>query len=173
MKTIINLQRIKTIILALLLAAALPVAADQHGGQPGKGPKGGPDDLTPMLGQMQQMLRQLELSDEQREAIRAIMHSNRGNFAANRAATEANRETLHAVITATELDSKALAELATAEGELASARVMMFGEAAASMLTVLTAEQRLQLQAMEPRARGERQRRQGKGGPDAGGRAGS
>ena len=50
------------------------------------------------------------------------MHSNRDNFAANRAASQANRETLHAVITAAELDSQALARAATAEGELASER---------------------------------------------------
>jgi Spy/CpxP family protein refolding chaperone len=163
MNSIINARSIRTLSLALLLAAALPLAADQHGGPHGNGPGGSPDDMGPMLGQVRQMLGQLELTDQQREAVRAIMHSNRGNFAANRAATQANRAALHAVVTASELDSEELARLASAEGQLASERVMMFGESASSILAVLTDEQRAELQTMEPVARGERPRRQGRG----------
>lgn len=134
-------------LLALVLAASTTALARHHGEG---GPGAGRDDfgMAPMMGHMQRMLEQLELDEQQQAAVKAIMDANRDSIAAHQATAHGNRARLHSLLTAPGLDQDALAALAEDEGQLATERVMMFGQTASQVLGVLNEEQRASLRAM-------------------------
>jgi protein CpxP len=152
-----SMTRIGTAVGAAMLtvglgAAALSMAGDQQQNQapsadgrrgpgfggPGRG-RGGPGGPMGPLGGLP--LRELNLSESQREQVRAIVESREAETRAIGERAMAAREALHAATTAASFDeglvrSKA-AELATVEADMAVARARVY----ADVFQMLTPEQ--------------------------------
>lgn len=138
---------------ALLATTSLAVAGPDHPGH-------GPDGSDPVAGAQRRLagaVKRLDLSDDQRAAMRAVFEANRDDLAANRQASRVVREELQALLQEDSLDEAALAELARREGELAEERVLLGAGLASRVLAELDADQRDQLQAMRA-GRDERRR---------------
>jgi Spy/CpxP family protein refolding chaperone len=142
------------LITALLSAAPLAYAGPDHPGH-------GPDRSDPVAGVQRRLagaVKRLDLTDEQRAAVRTVFEENRDDLKANRKASLAVREELHALLMQDSLDEDALAELARREGELAEERVLLGVGLASQVLAELDETQREELQAM--RSDREERRRQ-------------
>jgi protein CpxP len=146
---------LRTFLLAGLLAtSSLAIAGPGH---PGHG-QDGFDPVSTVHRHLAGAVKRLDLSDDQRSAVRAIFEDNRDDLRANMEASHAVRKELQALLMADTLDEDALAELAGREGELAEERVLLGAGLASQVLAELDPDQRAELQAM--RAEREERRRE-------------
>jgi Spy/CpxP family protein refolding chaperone len=108
----------------------------------GPGGPGGPMGMLPMLG------RQLNLTDAQRDQIKAIGQSHTDEWKALADRERAARTALNAAVTADAIDEAAIrqksAEVAAVDADMAVARA----HAHAEVLQILTADQKAQLKAL-------------------------
>ena len=160
-----------SVMTALLLAASgMAVAQD---GDPGPGNKGKrphhgmqAPPRTVMEGVMRAVKR-LDLSEEQKEGIRATVHGLKGELQPVMAEMKTAQRELRELITSGSFDEQAVAALAKKQGDLTEQRIMLTSAAAANVLGRLTEEQRTQLETMaaerKQRAKGKRGGK-GKGG---------
>jgi Spy/CpxP family protein refolding chaperone len=114
----------------------------RHGGPGGPGgPMGGPMGMLPML-------RRLNLTDAQRDQIKAIADSHKDEWKALAERERTARTALNNAVTADTIDEAAIrqksAEVAAVDADAAVARA----RAHAEMLQVLTADQKAQLKTM-------------------------
>lgn len=128
---------------AALVAAVTAVAAPYH-----HGPGDGGDDSVMMLQRLARAVERLQLTEAQRDNIRATLEARHEELVAIREASRELRLQLHELVTADTLDEAALAELARQEGELAAERTMIAAGAGHAVLAELDAAQREELELM-------------------------
>jgi Spy/CpxP family protein refolding chaperone len=121
-----------------------------RGGPGGPGRPGGPMGMLPMLG------RHLNLTDTQRDQIKAIADSHKEEWKALADRERATRQALNALVMADTIDEAAIrqksAEVAAVNADAAVARA----HAHAEVFQILTADQKAQLKAL-----GDKRQRQG------------
>ncbi len=139
-----------TIITTLLLTAAGTALAQNYSGEPGekgrhhqRGPQG-----MPVVHQLMRGLKRLDLDDEQRASIEAVMQGLKAEVRPIMQETKAGHLQLKELIKADTYDEEAVAALAEKEGELAAERVMLSSKAMSEAFGQLTDEQRVQLAEM-------------------------
>ena len=139
--------------IALAAVAALMAGADLAAqGRGGRGPFGG-------------ALRHLDLTDQQRESIRATVREHRENGAAQQRELRAALRELHAATTGEVVNETTIRALAAAAAPLQADAAVRRAQLNAAILAVLTADQRAELNAMRENARDNRRaRRQGRRG---------
>ena len=139
-----------TIITALLLTVSGMAMAQDFNGEPGN--KGQRDHRgmqgNPMVDQIMRGLRRLDLEDEQRENIRAIMQGLRAETSPVMQKTRALHLQLKELIKADVYDADAVTTLAVQEGDFAAERLMITSRALSQVYGHLTQEQRDELAAM-------------------------
>lgn len=140
----------QTVALTALLTAA-PLALADH--DRGHRAQGGYDPTSSVQRKLTRAMKQLDLSEEQESAVRAIFEDNREDLQANREATRAVREDIRALLDSWPLDEAALASLAEREGELAEERVVLTSTLASEVLAELDEDQRAELDAMREERR--------------------
>jgi len=107
----------------------------------------------PILEQVVRALHRLDLSDEQKENIRAAMRDLRADTSPIIDEIKAGHRQLRELITATEYDENAVAEVAAKEGNLAAERLLIASRTLATVLGYLTDEQRARLDEMAAQRR--------------------
>lgn len=142
---------------ALLIAAGSALAQD-HGdrGKGGKHQRGGSEGST-IVEQFTRELRQLDLSDEQKDNVKGIMQDLRTQSKSISDDLRDNQMALKDVIQADSWDENGAAQLAAIEGDLTAQRTLMTTKALAGIYAQLNTEQRAELaakaeQRMERRA---------------------
>ena len=139
-----------TIVTTLLLTAAGTALAQDLYGEPGKkgqrhqrGPQG-----MPVVQQLMRGLKRLDLDDEQKASIKAVMQDLKAEVRPIMQEIKAGHVQLKELIKADSYDEKAVATLAEQEGNLAAERLMITSKALSEVFSQLTDEQRDQLAAM-------------------------
>ena len=140
---------IGTMITALLLTTTGTALAK---GFDGPGRKGHHHQqgiqAMPVIEKLMHALRRLDLDDQQRENIRAIMKGLKTEARPIIEATRAGHAQLKELIKAETYDANAVAALAEKEGALAAQRRMIASQALSNVFSQLTDEQRDELDAM-------------------------
>ena len=163
-------KRIKLVLLlAALAASGMAMAADHgdrgkpmhHRGGPDMGMhnRGGPDMGMQVIEHLKRALRRLDLSDEQRDAIRSNMSGMREDLRPLVKQIHEGRRELHEIISSGEYDPEAAAVIASQQGELTEELTMLISGMAASVLAELSDEQRAELKAMGEKRRAHREER--------------
>jgi Spy/CpxP family protein refolding chaperone len=139
-----------TIITTLLLTASGMALAQDFYGEPGnkgqrsqRGMQG-----APMVDQLMRGIRRLDLEDEQRESIRAIMQGLKADTSPVMQKTKAVHLQLKELIKADVYDADAVAALAVQEGDFAAERMMITSRSLSQVYGQLTQEQRAELETM-------------------------
>ena len=139
-----------TIITTLLLTISGMALAQDFYGKPGnkgqrhqRGMQG-----MPMVDQIMRSLRRLDLEDEQRESIRAIMQGLKTETSPVMQKTKAVHLQIKELIKADVYDADAVAALAVQEGDFAAERLMITSRALSLVYGHLTQEQRAELETM-------------------------
>lgn len=137
----------------------------RHSGQGKFGP-GGQRGMQgmPVIEHFTRAMRQLDLSDEQEESIRAVMQRLKTDVRPVMGDMKASQMQLKELIKADDYDENAVAELAAKEGDLAAERIILSSKAFAQMYGYLSDEQRVQLDEMAAtrmHRRGEKRRHRG------------
>jgi periplasmic protein CpxP/Spy len=144
----------KTLLTTLLAAAVFVFAGSAlaHGGYDGHDghgrhhPCGEPG--FPIMDRFLHAMHQLDLSDQQKTDIKAVMQGLRKDMKPLMESTRANLEQLRTLVTAKSYDKGAVAAVAKKEGELATQRIVMTSEAMSKALGYLTDQQRAKLEQM-------------------------
>ena len=138
------------IITTLLLTVSGMALAQDFSGEPGNKGQRGQRGMqgNPMVDQIMRGLRRLDLEDEQRESIRAIMQGLKAETSPVMQKTRAVHLQLKELIKADVYDEDAVAALAVQEGDFAAERLMITSRALSEVYTHLSQEQRDELAAM-------------------------
>ena len=139
-----------TIITTLLLTVSgMALAQDFNGerGNKGQHSQRGLQGM-PMVDQIMRSLRRLDLEDEQRESIKAIMQGLKAETSPVMQKTKAVHLQLKELIKADVYDADAVAALAIQEGDFAAERLMITSRALSQVYGHLTQEQRDELETM-------------------------
>lgn len=137
----------KTILAAtFLMSAGATFAQNTEYGPGNPGPRGqrGLQGM-PVVEQLVHALYHLDLSDEQKEGIRAVLQDLRADLDPIMAEMKAARAQLKELVKADEYDEDAVAELATKEGDLVAERLVITSRALSEVFSYLTDEQRAKL----------------------------
>ena len=142
-----------TIVTALLLSATGTAFARDFYGDPGrKGHRNHhpmqPMQPMPLAGQVIHVFKHLDLSDEQKDNIKAVMKALRTEVHPIMLEMRSGHQQLKELIKAESYDEQAVTALAEKEGQLAARRIMLTGEALSKAFACLTDEQRAQLDTM-------------------------
>lgn len=147
-----------TIISTLLLTATATTLAQESYGERGK--KGQHQQrgmqTMPMVDKLSRAIRRLDLDDEQRESIKAVMHNMKEEVRPIMKNSKAGHHELMQLIKANTYDEQAVSALAEEEGKLAAERMIISGRAISDVFGLLTDEQRDQLETMAAEHRGQR-----------------
>lgn len=139
-----------TVISTLLLTSAGTALAQGFYGGPGN--KGQHQQrgmqAMPVVEQVMRGIRRLDLSDEQRESIRAVIQGLKTEVQPIMLEMKAGHLQLRELIKADSYDEDAVAALAEKEGSLAAERLMITSQALSEVLGHLTEEQRAELDEM-------------------------
>jgi periplasmic protein CpxP/Spy len=154
---------VKRIVLGVTAAAAVVAGAagvyvtaqDQNTNQPhrpfmGRRGPGGPMGADgPMMGMLPRLGRQLQLTDSQRDQLRAIADSHRDEWKALGDRARTARQALRAAVTSETIDETLIraksADVAAVEADIAVARA----HAHAEVLQILTADQKAKLKELQ------------------------
>jgi protein CpxP len=121
-------------------------------GGPGRGFGPGPGGPFGILGELGHGLRQLDLSDAQREQLRGVMESHRAEFQAFGDRMRTAHEALDMVVTAEAVDESAIrarsADLAAVQADAAVLRARVHQE----IFSLLTAEQQAKAKELKAEA---------------------
>lgn len=123
-------------LVILLILLSLPVLSQPAGAG------GQPPELH-----LQRMADRLELSQQQRTEIQAIMSSGKLAGKPTADAMQANRETLEQLINTTSPDQAQIQSLAETQGDLLTESLLQKAAVKQQVYTVLTAEQRIKMLA--------------------------
>ena len=139
-----------TIISTLMLTVSGMALAQDFSGNPGnkgqrsqRGMQG-----SPMVDQLMRGIRHLDLEDEQRENVRAIMQDLKAETSPVMQKTRAVHLQLRELIKADVYDESAIEALAVQEGDFVAERMMITSRALSEVYGQLTQEQRDELDAM-------------------------
>lgn len=139
-----------TIISALLLTVSGMALAQDFSAEPGNKDQHGQRGMqgNPMVEQIMRGLRRLDLEDEQRESIKAIMQGLKADTSPVMQKTRAVHLQLKELIKADVYAEEAVAALAMQEGDFAAERLLITARALSEVYGQLTREQRDELAAM-------------------------
>jgi protein CpxP len=115
----------------------------------------------PMVEKLTRALHRLDLSEEQRTSIKAVMQEMKADIRPIMGDMKAGQLQLKTLINSDVYDEDAVAELARIEGDLAAERIVISSRALADVLGYLSDEQRAELDQM---AEKRKQRQGGKRG---------
>ena len=139
-----------TIVSSLLLTAAGTVMAgstdDESGGKRQHHQR--EMQAMPLVEKMVRAVRHLNLDDEQKAAVKAVVRSLKRDIHPIMAETKAGHAQLKELIKATTFDEEGVAVLAEKEGKLATERLMVTSQALSNIYMLLSDEQRAELEAM-------------------------
>ena len=147
---------ITTFFSGVLLAASGTVLAQDYYDGPGPRHQRGAQGM-PVVERFVRALKRLDLSEEQKESIHAVMQELKTEAGPIMYEMKASHMRLKELIKADEYDEKAVADLAEKEGDLAAERIVVASRALSEVYSTLTDEQRAQLEEMAAR-RTERRR---------------
>ena len=160
-----------TVISSLLLMSAGMAMAQGPEGRPGNKARHhqGGMQAMPAVEKIMRAIRQLDLGEQQKADIKAVMQGLKEDVRPLMLDTRANHEQLKDLVKAVDFDQEAVAAVAESEGDLAAKRLMLTSRALSNIYNLLTGEQRDELEAMaaqrQERFAGKRQR--GAKGPQA------
>ena len=153
---------IATVLASLLLTAAGNTFAGDRSDGPGKRGKHGPrsSEGAMVMEHFKRELRQLDLTDEQKEDVKVIMVELRDQVRLIGDELEINQEQLAELIRAESWDEEAAAKLAAKEGDLTAQRTLLTSKALSDVYAQLNPDQRAKLaaSAAERKARHEAMR---------------
>jgi protein CpxP len=160
---------VTTMTTVLLMISGLAMAQDDFYGDRERNQrhKRGMQPM-PVVAQVMRAVRHLDLSDEQKSAVKEIMHGLKQETRPIMSEMKANHMLLRDLIKAESYDEAAVADIAEAEGKLAAERLLVTSRALSDIYAQLTAEQRAELEAMaaERRERMSERRQKRKGGSE-------
>ena len=113
----------------------------------------------PAIGHLMHAIRRLDLSDEQREAARAIKGALKADVRPIMQEMKAGHMQLKELVKADSYDEPAVAALAGKEGDLTAERILLTSRAISEILGLLTDEQRAELEAMAAQRQEKRSQR--------------
>ena len=141
---------LKSILAATFLISAGTTFAQGNeldSGKPGqRGPRG--MQGAPIVEQLMRAIRGLDLSDEQKTDIQAVMQQMKTEVTPTMEEMKDGQLQLRELIKADEYDEDAVAGLAAKEGDLAAERMIITSRALAEVYGYLTEEQRAELEVM-------------------------
>ena len=139
-----------TIISTLLLTAAGTAIAQKPAGEPGRKTPNHQRGMQamPAVEKLIRAVRHLDLTDEQRAGVRAVMQGLKQDVRPIMMETKAGYEQLQKLVKAASYNEEAVAALAQKEGDLVAERVMITSQALSKIYNLLTDEQRTELEAM-------------------------
>jgi Spy/CpxP family protein refolding chaperone len=147
-----------SILSALLLTATGTTLAQESYGEREK--KGQHQQrgmqAMPMIDKLSRAIRRLDLDDEQKESIKAVMRTMKEEVRPIMELSKAGHHELMQLIKADTYDAQAVAALAEEEGNLAAERMIISSRAISDVFSLLTDEQRNQLETMSAEHRGQR-----------------
>jgi protein CpxP len=126
---------------------ALAQNSDGESGDRGKRQHRGMQ-ANPLVDQVMRGIRRLDLEEDQKTSIKAIMQTLKADSRALMGQTRDNHQQLNALITADSYDEAAVLNLAENEGKLATERMLLSASALSDIYTQLTEEQRAELSLM-------------------------
>lgn len=142
-------NRIMVAALFAGLVMAGSVFAGDRGGRMDRHPPRGPQEPGLQLIQhLGKAVRRLDLSEEQRVAIRDEFSVFKENVKPLMQELHGGRKALHEVITSDTYDAEAAAEIAAQQGQLTAEIATLASDVAAAVLSRLDETQRAELQAM-------------------------
>jgi len=152
----------------LLLVSGLVLAQDDFYGDRERNQKHRRGmQAMPVVSQVMRAVRHLDLSDEQKSAVKEVMQGLRKESRPIMVEMKANHILLRDLIKAENYDEAAVAALAEAEGKLAAERLVITSRALSDVYAQLTEEQRAELETMAAERRERmserRQKRKGSG----------
>ncbi len=151
---------IYSIALVALVAAAASVSANprhHHKGFHGGGPMSGPTEIGRVLHlahRLEAVAAEIGLSEEQRDAIHAVVDGARPQLRDLARELRGNRDALRDASAPDSYDSAAVASLAATQGDLIERGIVLGAQVRHDVLSVLTPEQREQLEALRAERRG-------------------
>ena len=139
-----------TTISALMLSAsgtALAQNSDGEFGDRGKRQHRGMQ-ANPLVDQVMRGIKHLDLEEDQKASIKAIMQTLKADSRVLMGQTKNNHQQLKVLITADSYDEAAVLNVAENEGKLATERMILSASALSDIYTQLTEEQRIELSVM-------------------------
>ena len=159
-----------TIVTTLLLTTSVSVLAQDEpvGERSRKGDRhqGGMQGM-PVADKLMRAVRHLDLSDEQKESIKAVAMGMKTDIRAIMEETRAGHIALQELIKSDAWDEEAVAVIAEQEGDLAAERLMITSRAMSDVYSQLTDEQRIELENMAANHRQNRGEKRQKGGSES------
>lgn len=153
-------------LLAVMAAAAAPALMAQDApqaprrggwmGPGGPGGHGGPGRQGGPMGLIGPGFRGLDLTDAQREQVRAIMQSHQAEFKQVGEKMRAARDGMHALVNADTLDEAAIRAKATEAAAAEADAAILNAKVRAEVKGILTAEQLEKMKEQQGRRRGAR-----------------
>ncbi len=136
------------------------VSAKEHGDRPDcerGGHHMGESDKHGNKGfNVDRLARKLDLGDDQRTQIEAVVEASKQQISAQRDKMQANREQLRSLTMQRPLDVAAVRTFADAQGDLNADMIVLRAQQRAKINTILTDEQRAELEDMSRKERGRR-----------------
>ena len=151
-------MKILTLVTGLILAGGLFAAGEEQNQnrRVDRGGRGGPDVATQVIEQLGKAIRRLDLNEQQKLDIREEF----GNFKEVVKPLVKNlhegRSDLHDAIISDSYDPDLVEDIAASQGNLTAEITVVVGEAASTIISHLTDEQRAELMAMAEVRREER-----------------
>lgn len=148
-------------ITTLLLTATGTALAQDFDGKPGR--KGQHHQrgmkAMPVVEQFMRSLKRLDLSDEQKDSIKTVMQGLKADVRPIMKEMKTGHVQLKELIKADNYDEQAVTTLAEKEGMLAAKRLMMTSRALSDIYSLLTDEQRAELDTMAAKRQQQREER--------------
>ena len=140
---------ITTISVLMLSASGMALAQNSDGefGDRGKRQHRGMQ-ANPLVDQVMRGSKHLDLEEDQKTSIKAIMQTLKADSRVLMGQTKANHQQLKVLITADSYDEAAVLNVAENEGKLATERMILSASALSDIYTQLTEEQRIELSVM-------------------------
>jgi len=154
---------ITTLFASIFLITAGGALANDHGdrGKGGKHKRGGPQGSM-IVEQFTRELRKLDLSDEQKASVKAIMKDLKEQSKPIAKDQRANQMALKDLIQSDAWDDNTAGELAAIAGDLSAQRTLLTSKALSDIYAQLTDEQRAELAAKAQERQDRRGDRAGK-----------
>jgi protein CpxP len=140
---------ITTISVLMLSASGMALAqnSDREFGDRGKRQHRGMQ-TNPLVDQVMRGIRRLDLEEDQKTSIKAIMQTLKADSRVLMGQTKDNHQQLKALITADSYDEAAVLNLAENEGKLATERMLLSASSLSDIYAQLSEEQRAELSVM-------------------------
>ena len=142
-----NRLKISLLVTGLILAAS-SIAGERNQDRGRMHQRGGPDIAGQIMEHLGRAVRNLDLTEDQKVAIREEFGGFKETVMPLVKELHQGRKGLHLAITGETYDADAVAAIATQQGELTTEITLVAIEAAAAVLAQLSDEQRAELRAM-------------------------